>query len=411
MDQYHILQGLACNWVVARATIAMTFRTLAAVFFFAYGSIIPIAASEFLVRNLVATLAMMASCFVIAALLLSGRAVLLNILLAFYLLRVYLTRPYIDVFLPNLDGKQVEYIVDNNYFFNSADAAVVYLSLLSLLLAWFFGLIVAQPKQIRQISPPWIFRQVDSIVMSGNWRFWLVWVLLSILNYKSANELWQGIATGEGSNLFAYGMLSTATINYVCLYAFLRPYPHNATHPSKMLFIPVLLSGVFSMAGGSRSFVLFSIILFLSYWFVLNYRRHINRYDVSRIIILAIIISFAIFSGLLAQLIRPLLRGGADLLSIQETLLDGLDIFNSDNPLHDMIFFGISELLHRLSSLQAQFMILNDHFVHVPWETYNPIESVMRIVNDLLPGDVFDNVLSINQLYNYIYHLLLLLNF
>ena len=382
----------------------MTVRVLAAVFFLLYGSIIPIAASDFMMENFVATLAMMASCYVIAVLLWSGRAVLLNILLAFYVLRIYLTRPYVDVFLPNLDETQSNYIRSNNLFFNSSDAAVVYLSLLSLLLAWLLGLLIAQSKQTLTVSPPWIFLQVDKIVMAASWPFWVVWVLLSMLNFKSATELWQGIATGESSSLFAFGLLSTVTINFVCLCAYLLPRQVGVRQPSMILLVPLLISITLAVTGGSRGAVFIAIIFALSYWLFLNYGKRISRRDLSRIILLALFFPVVIFSGLIAQLLRPLARSGADAGAIWEITLKGLDLSDSNNPLIDSLYFGLTELLHRLSSLQAQFMILNDHFAHDPYETFNPLSTLMRLINELVPGDVFDDLLSINQLYNYIYH-------
>ena len=68
------------------------------------------------------------------------------------------------------------------------------------------------------------------------------------------------------------------------------------------------------------------------------------------------------------------------------------------------LLFGVTELLHRLSALKAQFYILNDWYIHNPWQYYNPITSLMGVINDLVPGDIFSGMLSVNQLFDYIYH-------
>lgn len=360
-------------------------------------------AFDFVAENPVATLAMVLSCFVIAALLFSGRATLLNILIAFYVLRVYLTRPYVDIFLPELQNNQISYIVSLNSFYNAADAVVVYLSLLSLLLAWFCGLHVVKPKKHAVASTSWIFRQVDKIVLESYWPFWLVWLSLSVLNFKSPSESWQGIATGEGSVLFAYGLFSTATINIVCLYAFIFKSRSGFKKASFILLIPILSSILIGIVSGSRSAFFGATILLLKYWIFLNYEKYVNHRDLFRMALLAPLFIVMLLSGLLAQLLRPLLLSGADFSAVWNTVEDSFDFSNANNPILNELYFGLTELLHRLSSLKAQFLILNDHFFYDPWELYNPIWTIMRIINDLLPGDLFANILTINQLFDYIY--------
>ncbi|MDA1095663.1 MAG: hypothetical protein O3B84_00170 [Chloroflexi bacterium] len=381
----------------------MTIRALGAAFFLLYGLLIPVAAPAFMEANFFATLAMMGSCLAISALLWSGRALLLNILIAFYVLKVYLTRPYVGVFLPKLNSEQLAYISLNNAYFNPSDATVVYVSLLSLLLAWLFGLLITQAKQTRVVTPPWIFRQMDKIVSAVNWRFWLVLILLAVLSYRSATETWLGFATGEGSPLFAFGLLNMETIYFVCLSVFLVSRQPGVRNASPILVVPILLSAVLGAASGGRS-ALFNVVVFtLLYWIYLNCDKRIGTRDLKRIIVLMLLMPIIIFSGLSAQLIRPLLRTDAGAEVVREAVLEGLDVFNPDNPLVSNLYFGLTELLHRLSSLEAQFLIMNDHFINIPWESYNPLHSLMRTINDLVPGDLFPNMLSINQLFHHIY--------
>ena len=381
----------------------MTIRTFAAAFFLLYGLLIPVAAPAFMEANFFATQAMMGSCLVISVLLWSGRALLLNILIAFYVFKVYLTRPYVDVFLPKLNSGQINYINENNAFFNPSDAAVVYLSLLSLLLAWLFGLLIAQPKKTRVVTPPWIFRWMDQIVSTANFRFWLVLILLGVLTYTPSTEVWRGLATGEGSPLFAFGLLNMETIYFACLAVFLVSRQPGVRKASPILVVPILVSAVLGTAGGGRG-ALFNVMIFtFLYWIYLNSGKRIGTRDLKRIIVLILLLPIVIFSGLSAQLIRPLLRTGADAEVMWGAILASLDVFNPDNPLVNTVYFGLTELLHRLSSLQAQFLIMNDHFINIPWESYNPLQSMMRTINDLVPGELFPNMLGINQLFHHIY--------
>ena len=383
----------------------MKIRALATYFFLLYGISIPVFARDFTGENSVATIAIVLSCFLISALLWTGRALLFNILLAFYLLRVYFTRPYVDMFLPNLQVDQLDYIASNNYFFNPADAAVVYLSLLSLLLAWFCGLHFVQPNKLTVASPPWIFRQVDKIVFDSRWSFWLVWLMLSVLNFRSPVDSWQTIATGEGGSVnFAFGLLTTSTINFVCLYTFILKGQSSFKKSSLILLVPVLIATLLGIVGGARSALFGPVIMAIYYWTLLNYHKYFNYRDLFRLAFLAPLSAIIILSGLLAQQLRPLLRSGADFSTIWTTFLSLIDFSVPGSPTIETFYFGMTELLHRLSSLKAAFLILNDHFIHDPWVTFNPIGSIMRIINDLVPGDPFANMLTINQLFDYIYH-------
>ena len=353
--------------------------------------------------NFVAALAMMGSCVVIAALLWCGRAPLLNIVIAFYVFRVYLTRPYITLFQSRLYGDDLEYIRSSEWYFNSSDAAVVYLGLLSLLVAWLLGLVIAAPKHTQAVARPWIFRQVDAGVTRSVWLFLIVWALLWVLNLSSPVESWQGIATGEGKASFAFGLLATRTIEIVGVYSFLRSRGFGARSAPLMLLAPALWSAIYDTGFGSRGAVFTTVVLAALYWLFLIYDKRVGRYLLPTSIVSALLFPVVMFSGLLAQSLRPLLRVGSDAETVWRATLDGLDVSDPNNPIMSSIYFGLTQLIHRLSNIKTQFLILNDHFVHEPWETYNPVWTLMRTVNDLVPGTVFPNMLTINQLFAYIY--------
>lgn len=384
---------------------AMTFRTLASLFFLLYGALIPVLAWDFAAANVVATVAMMASCVVIAALLRQGRGVLMNIIVAAYVLRVYLTRPYVNAFVGDLDSLQRNYIEGNNYFFNAHDASVVYLSLLSLLLAWFVGLRALRPRQDRSAVPPRICREVDEIVLKAGWPLWIAWAMLSVLNYLSPTQTWQGMATGEGVPLFALGLFSTATIDVVCLYAFMCSRQAGTGRASLILLFPVIFYAVSGTAGGSRGAMFSGVSLAFTYWLFQNFAKSLERRDLFKAVILVSLLPVLIFGSLLAQTLRPLLRSASDAEVIWDATVSGLDIADPNNPVANTFYFGLTEFLHRISSLQAQFLILNDRWIHNPWETFNPVHIFMRTINSLLPTGFkpFEGLLTINQLFDYIY--------
>ena len=385
----------------------VTIRHLGVVFFLLYGFSIPLLSATFVEENFVASLCMIVSCCVLSVLLYSGRALLLNILISFYVFKRYLTRPYVDIFLDKLDGEQLSYIGENSAFFTPGDAAVVYLSLLSLLLAWLLGLLVVTPKKVTKHNY-WVFRKLDEIVLSLNWRLWLTVIIVALLTYQSPAVLWESTISSGSAGLVAYGLLSMSTVYYVCLAAFIVTRQHSSGNVYYILLVPIVIESLFSVAGGGRG-ALYNVFVFvLLYWTYLNSNRYITLIDIKRALLCALFIPLVIFGGLAAQVMRPLFRVGrtAALLDPGElwnTALVNLNVFAPDNPVVTTLYFGITQLLHRLGSLQAPMLILNDHYINVPWDTFNPLDSFMRTVNDLLPGTLFPDMIPITRLFHHIY--------
>jgi hypothetical protein len=383
----------------------MSIRNLAALFFLIYGASIPILADVFVEENPMASLAMMGSCLLIAAMLWIGRVVLLNIMIAMYVFRIYLVKPYAGIFMHQLQGRQLAYIESLHLYFNSQDATVVYFSLFSLLLAWTLGLFIVKPRREGQASKPWwVFREIDRIVWDARWAFWFVWLLLFLLNYKSAPESWQGIVSKEGSPSFALGLLRIATLEITCLYAFIRSRQHGFSKATIMLLIPALVAGVYGSSGGGRGAIFYMVTWAFTYWLFLNYSKRLKIHQLLKLTTLAlIVVPIMVLGGLFAQSLRPLLRSGADTETVNAAVLHNLDLLDPNNVVVNSFYFGVSELLHRLNNLQQSFLILNERFVYQPWDHFNPVVTVMRTVNDLVPGEVFSGLLSINQIFRYIY--------
>ena len=129
--------------------------------------------------------------------------------------------------------------------------------------------------------------------------------------------------------------------------------------------------------------ILYGVFIFaLLYWIFLNSTRYITFTDIKRLTLFSLFIPFVILGGLIAQVLRPLLRGGMDTGAIWDKLLLNLNVFNPDNPLLSVMYFGLTELMHRLSSLQAQFFILNDRYINPPGDTFNLLHTFQRTIND-----------------------------
>ena len=89
---------------------------------------------------------------------------------------------------------------------------------------------------------------------------------------------------------------------------------------------------------------------------------------------------------------------------LYSTFFSNLNIFNPNNPLYSILYFGLTELLHRLSALQEKFLVLNEvNILILLWLHSTLWHSFKRIINDLVPGTLFPDVIGINRLFHHIY--------
>lgn len=387
----------------------MTTRRLFISFFLVYGILIPVFAQEFVAENASAAIAMIGFCIIIALLFWSKRALFINIILAVYVFQSYLTRPFISIFEKELSPKNLAYIKSNNAYFNPDAAAVVYWSLFSLLLAWLIGLLlIKSPRKDNLFFAPKIFTRIDQVVLKGGLPLWLAWGLLIFLNYQSPDAGLRTGITGGGSGAFLWGLASLATINFVFLYVFLKRQ-HTGLRPAHYsLLLPLVASMLFGVVSGSRGTVFIYLILGLVYWLALKSQKKWKLQSILKYFFLgAILLSITVLSGLFAQVLRPMYK-----YSESVNFTDILEALNYESVIlsKEKLLFGITELLHRLGTLKAQFYILNDRYIHEPFQHYNPLSTMMRIVNDLVPGNIlggykpFQGMLTINQLFDYIYY-------
>jgi len=381
----------------------MKIGDIAVLFFILYGLLIPILAREFVEENIVTSIAIVGSCFIFAALFWSRRALLLNILIASYVFKTYLIRPYVDIFLPKIAFFEAEYIKSLNYFYNPAEAQVIYLSLVSLLFAWLIGLVITKTKRFNSYPAPWIFREIDKILVRPRLSFWLIWFVLTLLNFQTDIETWQGINTGESDVLFAYGMASMWAINLVLLFTYLFSKSYNLKSLPIYLLFPIFLQITIGIYSGSRNALFHVVILVSLYWIFNNFNNRIFKSHIKKILtVLGIFFPLILISGIMAHFAKLQLRYRGE-FSITQLIVNFFTNTFQFSEILNSLYFNISIILHRLSSLKAQFYILNDNYIHNPGDLMTPLMILKRIINALTPGDIFENVLSISQLFDFIY--------
>jgi len=385
----------------------ISLRGFTAFFFIIYAISIPIFAENFYNSNVNTSFYIILSCCIISFLLYSGRVFLFNILIAFYIFKQYLTRPYVDIFHHQLNSTQLEYILNNDSFFTSAGAEVVFLSLLSLLIAWTIGLFIVKPTKSIQPLYPWIFKEIDRIITTPRIQLVLVWSTLSVSTYISFDVLFRSAIAGASKPLFAFGLLSVEFITLSCLLHYVYSKHIGAIRTFPILLIPVIILVASSIYGGGRGALYNIVVMVFLYWVFLNFNRNITYKDLRKFFVLILTIPFVFFIGLIAQAVKHIRKSNilenAPNQSVYDSIILNFNFFNLDNPAIASLYFGLTEIIHRLSHLQAQFLILNDHYINKPSETFNLTHMFMRVINDLIPGSLFNDVISINRLFHHIY--------
>ncbi len=383
----------------------MSTRKLLIIFFLLNTLVIPSCSGDFMTKNLSAGIAMMGSSSLLALLIWSNRAFLINIILVIYVFRGYLLRPYISIFENKLSPQSLKYLESIIGYYNPEAAAVVYWNLFSLLFAWFLGLIlIRSPKRNNVFTLPKLFLRIDQNVKFGGLPFWGSFLLLMALSYQDPTKgLSLATVGGDGGGLFLWGLSSLTIITYICLFEFLKKQSTGLAlkRIDYLLLLPAFLEITQGAISGSRSSLFKYLIVGVAFGLYL-YRQKIWKIlaMVKASVIATLFFGLAIVLGLFSQALRPLFKNqvGISLDAI-------LEVVNWDTVIRnkELFYFGISELLYRLADLKAPFMILNNLYVHEPFQYYNPLATSMRIINDLIPGTVFPNVRSINQLFEFIY--------
>ena len=382
----------------------LSLRVVGIFFFLFYALTLPFFSPVFFQDYQLTTFLIMVCCVVLSLLFFSGVAPLINILISFYVFKIYLIRPYVDTFLGRLTTGQIEYINFNNNYFNYEDSIVVYSNLLFLLLAWFLGLLLIKPKKYSSNFYPYVFKKFDSIISSLDWRVWSLIILMFLLNLQDPRAMWQGAIEGGGEALFAYGLVQTEVI-FFCLLALFVMRKHKKEEAPFVLILPIFFSSLIGIATGGRS-ALFAVFIFLIlYYIYLNFNKSLDRRDLKNIILVTSAAPLVIIGGLAAQIIRPLIRSNLEIDTdlFLGLLIENLNIFDPNNPLVNTAYFGITELLHRLSALQEKFLILGNHYINDPSLTFNFIFTFQRVLNDLMPGSLFPDLLNINQVFHHVY--------
>lgn len=345
--------------------------------------------------------AIIGSSFILAILIWINRAFEINIILAIYVTKTYFFRPFIAIFNEELNISQQIYLQEVNAYYDSFSASVVYWSLFYLLFGWLLGLLLFKsPKQYHLFSVPKVFLRMDQIIKNGGYLFWLSFILLFLITYQDTSMGLKNAISGEGEGLILWGLMSFSLISLSCIFIFIKKYlsGDRMKWTDYLLLIPSMQEIFFSVISGSRGTIIF-FAMYITIYIISNYKDKIIKNSIifRNSLFGLLLIMLTVFLALFSTILRSGLR-----YSDVKSVMDLIEIYDFKNIISNNFFFYLSELLSRLADLKAPFYILTDRYIYQPFDYYNPLITSMRIINDLIPGSIFE-VRSINQLFEFIY--------
>lgn len=233
----------------------------------------------------------------------------------------------------------------------------------------------------------------------------LLFVLAAIFAYsaalffKTGFGALSGVATDAIDNL--YGVVSIESVQIASIAVLVFHWPAlSRQHRAMFMFLLLLYMG-FRIFTGSRSFIMYTLlycVIFSSYQF--------GNFFVSRKLLVAVISLISvniIFYPVALEFKRAIsgAHGDANLFSAESILA------NTSSVDYSRQFFqnpeGSIEILDRLSDMGAPLRIINDTNVIPLDENFTFSKIVKRTINDMVPGDVFYDVVGSQQVWHNTY--------
>ena len=169
-----------------------------------------------------------------------------------------------------------------------------------------------------------------------------------------------------------------------------------------VMFVLLLLSYVvFRVFAGSRSFLYFSIIYFLIFfsYYKGNFLIGKKAFSIIVILILTNITLYPValgFKNAIRYKLKPEENISLSFLLKNVSVIDYSETFFESKK-------GLIEIIDRLSDMGAALRIINDRNV-ISTDKYVTFPKILkRTINDMVPGDVFNNEISSQQVWHSTY--------
>jgi len=375
----------------------MKLRTLLVCGFMGYGLVLLLVDPAIFGSGMATTVHLLgASSLVLGLLFLTGRCFALNLVLGVYVATKLFLAPWVESLMPYLESTQVAAISDLVSYYDDVSSARVSGYLLWCLVGWLAGLMVTSRTKPRGAARvPRVFQMMDAQLFQRGMGFWTVIVGMSVANTMHSYRVGWGIETGEGSLFF--GLASPAFIINCGLLGFVYALSRGLGRQHLALLLPILPFTGFAVFMGSRSAIYWSVILISLYSTSLKGARLRIGVGAAALLVGGICAAFA--AGAVANGLRPLWRSGASVDAVKDQLQDEV----SAGGVVDDFLFPAAVLVARAADLKAPFSIINDKQLMDPWPYVNPIQVAKRTINGMVPGEMFPDLLTINQLFDWIY--------
>ncbi len=225
-------------------------------------------------------------------------------------------------------------------------------------------------------------------------------IFLAISIYDLAQFGYGAISGQEGSAISRlYGIIDVDIIVNMALIIGVYQWDRLSKYHRRILLFITLSMVVYRVVAGSRS-ALYAYVIPLMFYLSLFRGNFVIRKKLFFLIIIASLLIYPIAKGF-----KDIIKYGA-----RPDLILNLAFFSENFSIGDVLQSVMGrkgewalEVVDRLSDMNSQLRIINDKQVIPADKHINLIATFKRIINDMVPGDVFEDVLPTQYVYHVVY--------
>lgn len=238
----------------------------------------------------------------------------------------------------------------------------------------------------------------------------VVYIIFMLITMYNLSRFGYGSISGQEMNAIhtLYGVINPEIIMHISLIIIIFQWNRLSKSYKGILLFIILSFAAFRVAGGSRS-ALYGFLILLIYYSSLFKKNFLVNKRVIFMVIMLIVLSIFLYpigKRIKEVIIYQSLLGYTYSSDVLTTVRDIKGIVSFSDILRDFInnqrVFSL-EIIDRLSDMGGQLRIINDTQVVPVEEHINLINIIKRIINDMVPGDVFTDVLATQHVYQVVY--------
>ncbi len=232
----------------------------------------------------------------------------------------------------------------------------------------------------------------------------VVYIIFMVITIDNLRRFGYGSISGQEMDAIntLYGVINPEPILHIALIIIVFQWNKLSRSNKNILLFIILSLAVFRVVGGSRS-ALYALLMPTIYFLSLFKKNFlVNKRAIFMVVVLIV----------LSLLLYPIGKGFKEMfhyMSVPNESITFANVRETISVLDIMSdFFDRQkqfslEIIDRLSDMGAQLRITNDMQV-VPVEDHiNLINIIKRIINDMVPGEVFTDVVRTQSVYHVVY--------